>query len=95
MLKSYKDILLEWEEKDKRTIEKLHSMGFEWGEGYEEQNPEDARSGVNIVHTNRTCFWIKWRGAWKICNKLNAVKILCLFDICKTPEDIDAMLEIL
>ena len=42
MLKSYKDILLEWEEKDKRTIENLHSMGFEWGEGYEEQNPEDA-----------------------------------------------------
>lgn len=95
MLKPYKDILLEWEEKDKKTIEKLHSLGLEWGEG-DDRNPEEIRLGTKLVHTNCVQFWIKWRGVWKnYSSKLNPIKILCLFDICNTQEDIDEMLELL
>lgn len=75
------------------TIKRLHDLGLEWGHG-DSRNPDQIKEGVNMMHTNATVAWYKWKGVWREYYPHRGILYLIDdFSCCETEEDIEEIID--
>lgn len=76
----------------KTTIERLQSLGLEWGYG-DSRNPDEIKSSTPCMHTNSFVLWYKWKGMWRTYHRTDKMKFIEDFSCCETEEDIEEIIE--